>query len=90
MTLWKRVLNNNLNITIINKCLIYYRIHSNQIGGNNESIKNEHMDRGFKSKPSEENKILGSNKLEITFYYSGRKVEEKLEIEKLKNLLNRI
>ena len=38
----------------------------------------------------EENKMLGSNNLEITFYYSGRKVEEKLEIEKLKNLLNKI
>ena len=38
----------------------------------------------------EENKILGSNNLEITFYYSGRKVKEEVEIEKLKNLLNKI
>ena len=38
----------------------------------------------------EENKILGSNKLEITFYYSGRKVKEKIEIEKLRYLLQKI
>ena len=33
-------------------------------------------------------KILGSNELEIIFYYSGRKVEEELERMKLNNLLN--
>ena len=38
----------------------------------------------------EENKILGDNKLEITFYYSGKKVKEELEIKKLKSLLNKI
>lgn len=35
-----------------------------------------------------DNKILGSNELEIIFYYSGRKVEEELERMKLNNLLN--
>ena len=38
----------------------------------------------------EDNKILGNNNLEIAFYYSGRKVEEELEIAKLKNLMDKI
>lgn len=37
----------------------------------------------------EDNKILGNNNLEITFYYSGRKVKEKIEIEKLRYLLQK-
>jgi hypothetical protein len=32
LSLWYRAFKNNINITIINQVLIYYRIHNNQIG----------------------------------------------------------
>lgn len=38
----------------------------------------------------EKNNEIGNNKLKIEFYYSGRKVEEETEIEKLKKLLKKI
>lgn len=38
----------------------------------------------------EKDNKIGNNKLKIEFYYSGRKVEEETEIEKLKKLLKKI
>ena len=60
MTLWKRAINNNIPITIINKPLIQYRIHENQIGEQNKTInKNINIDGNFKIEPNEEIKRIG-------------------------------
>ena len=40
LSLWYRAINNNVNITIINKNLIYYRIHKGQIGSQLKEIQN--------------------------------------------------
>jgi hypothetical protein len=40
LSLWYRAFENNLKITVINKNLIYYRIHNNQIGSQLKEIQN--------------------------------------------------
>jgi hypothetical protein len=40
LSLWYRGIDNNINITIINKNLIYYRIHKGQIGSQLKEIQN--------------------------------------------------
>ena len=46
LSLWKRIVENNYTISVINKCLIYYRIHNGQIGSQNKNIDNlDHMTR---------------------------------------------
>jgi hypothetical protein len=39
LSLWYRAINNNINITIINKNLIYYRLHKSQIGSQLKDIQ---------------------------------------------------
>jgi hypothetical protein len=41
LSLWYRALENNIPISIVNKNLIYYRIHSNQIGEKQKKSKKE-------------------------------------------------
>jgi len=60
LSLWKRAINNNFNITIINENLINYRIHSNQIGEQyKKDTKNINSDGEFKMKPSDDKKRIG-------------------------------
>ena len=60
LSLWKRAINNNFNITIINENLINYRIHENQIGEQyKKDTKNINSDGEFKIKPSEDKKRIG-------------------------------
>ncbi len=60
LTLWKRAINSNINMTIINEPLINYRLHENQIG--EQSKKNQRdgsIDGGFVEKPNEDKKRIG-------------------------------
>ena len=60
LSLWKRALNNDIKITIINKILVNYRIHNNQIGKQKLiSNKNINIDGGFLNKESTEIKRIG-------------------------------
>ncbi len=61
MTLWKRALENNIPVTIINDNLITYRLHNNQIGSNknNKNNKNQNLDSGFKKNPNNESRRIG-------------------------------
>lgn len=45
LTLWKRAVNNNIKIGILNRNLVYYRIHESQIGSQK---KNKKTDDTFK------------------------------------------
>lgn len=45
LTLWKRAVNNNLKIGILNRNMVYYRIHESQIGSQK---KNKKTDDTFK------------------------------------------
>lgn len=60
LTLWKRAINNNINMTIINEPLICYRLHENQIGEQNKkNTKDVNVDGGFVDKPNEDTKRIG-------------------------------
>ena len=61
LSLWQRAVDSFNNITIINKSLIYYRIHENQIGEVSKKLNtiNENCDGGFHSEPNKEKLIIG-------------------------------
>lgn len=60
LTLWQRACESFDNITIINKILINYRLHANQIGEQNkQDIKDSNADGGFKLEPSKDKMIIG-------------------------------
>ena len=60
LSLWQRAINNNIPITMINKHLIQYRIHENQIGEQQKiDYKNENIDGDFKSNLNIEKKRIG-------------------------------
>ena len=48
--LWKRAINNDIPITIVNKTHIHYRIHSNQIGS--KDTNSDQTDKGYKQEMS--------------------------------------
>ena len=60
LTLWQRACDSFDNITIINKILINYRLHANQIGeqSKNEN-KDENADGGFKKEPNKDKLTIG-------------------------------
>ncbi len=70
MTLWKRAVENNILITIINEDLITYRLHGNQIGSNKDNNKSG-MDGGYKKEPNMETKRVG-----IYLYIDGNMINE--------------
>ena len=60
LTLWQRACDSFDNITIINKILINYRLHANQIGEQSKNKdKDENADGGFKLEPSKEKFVVG-------------------------------
>jgi hypothetical protein len=60
LTLWKRAINNNINMTIINEPLINYRLHENQIGEQSKKvILSSDVDSGFVDKPNDDKKRIG-------------------------------
>lgn len=60
LTLWQRACDSFDNITIINKILINYRLHENQIGEQNKKKdKDTNADGGFKLEPCKEKMIIG-------------------------------
>lgn len=60
LTLWKRAINSNINMTIINEPLINYRLHENQIGEQSKkSKKDSDIDGGFVDKPNDDKKRIG-------------------------------
>lgn len=59
LTFWQRVVNSNILITIIDKDLIHYRIHKNQIGSNKNNSSNLIIDSGFKNEPDKSKKRIG-------------------------------
>jgi hypothetical protein len=60
LSLWQRSVKYFDNITIINKSLIYYRLHENQIGEQNKKEdKDSNVDGGFKLEPSKDKIIVG-------------------------------
>ena len=53
LSLWYRAFENNINITIINQNLIYYRIHNSQIGSQLKEIQNNGIKKEtFKDGPN--------------------------------------
>jgi hypothetical protein len=80
MTLWKRAVENNIQITIINDDLITYRLHQNQIGSNkNSSNTNSNIDLGYKKEPNMESKRIG-----IFLYFNSE------QLGNLENYINNI
>lgn len=60
LTLWQRACDSFDNITIINKILINYRLHSNQIGEQSKNKnKDKNIDGGFKLEPNKDKLIIG-------------------------------
>ena len=60
LTLWKRSINSNINMTIINEPLINYRLHENQIGEQSKkNNKDSDVDGGFVDKPNNDKKRIG-------------------------------
>lgn len=60
LTLWQRACESFDNITIINKILINYRLHTNQIGEQNKKDnKDKNVDGGFKQDPDKNKMNIG-------------------------------
>ena len=60
LTLWQRACESFDNITIINKILINYRLHANQIGEQNKKdTKDKNVDGGFKLEPDKSKLNIG-------------------------------
>tara|TARA_Y100000591_G_scaffold306133_1_gene304279 strand:- start:9596 stop:12895 length:3300 start_codon:yes stop_codon:yes gene_type:complete len=60
LTLWQRACESFDNITIINKILISYRLHANQIGEQNKkNNKDKNVDGGFKPEPDKSKLNIG-------------------------------
>ena len=88
LTFWQRIVNVNFLITIIDEDLIYYRIHSNQIGSNKEK-QNDMVDSGFKKEPDKQKKRIGfyikNDKENVNQLYEYINSINNLESENKKN-----
>ena len=76
LSLWYRAIENNINITVINKCLIYYRIHEKSIGSQlQDQKKNNNFEKDFKKDMNIEDYQIG-----ILLDFNLKKIINKLNI----------
>lgn len=77
LSLWYRALNNNIPISIINKNLVYYRIHNNQIGSQKKKLIDEKIkQKDFKDGPN-------LNDFEIGILFKMKDSTDFIKIQKL-------